>query len=276
MAPAFYPQTVFKLPLIKMGSPNTPIDTIDSKANGNHIALPKPSKPKKSVKFHSEAAAEDGESRQRIHNALIASYKASEVADAVTPQEDTSPPPRKKQRGKKHNQRNTTKKSEKGERAKQSALSFMLEYYKNRETWKFQKAKQNWILRNAFDVNEIEGTGEYTAALGAYIAGIQSKQARDRLLDKANIILKQEQEDMKVGVEEGAVETELRGERISRAKLVMLRLGQEDVRLGDVQSDTRAGSLKPGAESDETASDSSDGEGSNGSDGYDGVAISHC
>ena len=261
-------KTILKTPPKRMDDSNIPINNIScngSKANGNQATLPRPSKPKKSVKFHSEVAAEDGESRQRIHNALMASYKASEAA-AVSSQElanilDASTPLRKKQGGKKN-------KAKKDESAKQGALSYMVEYYKNRETWKFQKAKQNWILRNAFDVNEIEGTGEYAAALGAYIAGLQSKQARDRLLGEANIILKDEKENTK---EDGAVDMELRGKRILRAKLVILGLGQEDVHLGCVQSDNGV-SLKPGTESDETASDCSDEEDSNGSDDSESVA----
>ncbi|RPB24544.1 hypothetical protein L211DRAFT_848852 [Terfezia boudieri ATCC MYA-4762] len=36
-----------------------------------------------SVKFHYKAVAEDGESHQRIHSALIAAYKASEAAEKL-------------------------------------------------------------------------------------------------------------------------------------------------------------------------------------------------
>lgn len=219
---------ILKSPEKRMNTTKPPLETVDSntgKANGTlpvpESALSKPRKPKKSVKFHSEAAAEDGESRQRIHNALIAAYKASETAGevAVTPEElaDSIEAPAKKRKREKKEKREKVKKGGKDENAKQSALSYMLEYHKSRETWKFQKAKQNWILRNAFDVTEIEGTKENDAALKAYVAGLQGQEARNRMLGEAKKCLKSEDGEM----------GEEKEKKISRAKLVMIGLGHE-------------------------------------------------
>lgn len=230
-----------------------PLDNVDTNARKADTqsappksALSKPSKPKKSVKFHSEAAAEDGESRQRIHNALIAAYKASEAAEtaAVTPEElanslDTNAPPAKKQkREKKKEKKEKLKNGGKDENAKQGAVNYMLEYHKHRETWKFQKAKQNWILRNAFDINEIENTTENREALKAYIAGLQGQEARNRLLEGAKKILKNGEDSRpKDTAAEGVVLDGEAEKRLARAKLVMRGLGHED----DEESDREDG-----------------------------------
>ena len=238
-----------KSPEKRMDTTKPPLETVDSNAgklNGTsplpQSALSKPTKPKKSVKFHSEAAAEDGESRQRIHNALIAAYKASEAAEeaAVTPEElaDSLEAPTKKQKRekRKREKKEKVKKNGKDGNAKQSALSYMLEYHKSRETWRFQKAKQNWILRNAFDVAEIEGTKENDAALKAYVAGLQGQEARNRMVEEAKKFLKSREEGVEkdsggdVGVDEE------KEKKIARAKLVMIGLGHEDD--GDEKEDT--------------------------------------
>ncbi|KAF8453435.1 hypothetical protein BGX38DRAFT_1329038 [Terfezia claveryi] len=230
---------VERSPEKRMDTTKSPLENVDSNAIkdiGTSLlpkrTLSKPTKPKKSVKFHSEAAAEDGESRQRIHNALIAAYKASEAVEeaAVTPEElaDSLEAPAKKQKREKRKKerKEKVKKNGKDENAKQSALSYMLEYHKSRETWRFQKAKQNWILRNAFDVTEIEGTKENDAALKAYIAGLQGGKARNRMVEEAKKILKSGE----VGVENDSgenMEMDEEKEKIARAKLVMVGLGHE-------------------------------------------------
>ena len=261
--------SILKSPEKRMDTTKPPLETVDSnagKANGTSplpkSALSKPTKPKKSVKFHSEAAAEDGESRQRIHNALIAAYKASEVAEeaAVTPEElaDSFEAPAKKQKREKRKKekKEKVKKNGKDENAKQSALSYMLEYHKSRETWRFQKAKQNWILRNAFDVIEIEGTKENDAALKAYVAGLQGQEARNRMVEEARKVLKSGEEgvgkdsggDLKVGEE--------KKKKIARAKLVMIGLGHEDDE--DEKEDTVEKDSKEDITDDDEDGDSED------------------
>ncbi|RPB22544.1 hypothetical protein L211DRAFT_850570 [Terfezia boudieri ATCC MYA-4762] len=231
---------ILKSPEKRMDITKSPLETVDcnaSKANGTSLlpksTLSKPTKPKKSVKFHSEAAAEDGESRQRIHNALIAAYKASEAVEeaAITPEElaDSLQAPAKKQKSEKRKKerKEKVKKNGKDENAKQSALSYMLEYHKSRGTWRFQKAKQNWILRNVFDVTEIEGTKENDAALKAYIAGLQGQKARNRMVEEAKKILKSWEGGIEKDSGENMKVDKEKEKRIARAKLVMIGLGHE-------------------------------------------------
>lgn len=275
---------ILKSPANRMENSKSPLDTVDSNAtqtNGNSTpakgALSKPSRTKKSVKFHSEAAAEDGESRQRIHNALIAAYKASDAAEAaaVTPEElasslDTNAPPAKKlkREKRKKEKKEKVKKGGKDENAKEGAINYMLQYHKSRETWKFQKAKQNWILRNTFDIKELEGTKENEAALKAYITGLQGQDARNRLLEEAKKILEEGHKGAEADAE-GAVKIgdEIEG-RLARAKLVMIGLGHEDDEDGEdgedseniVVKDGKGGEVSTLASEDEDMDDESESE----------------
>ena len=232
--PTSPPRPILKFPEKMMDTSKLLLEIVDPNAGKANSTPPVPKpKPKKSVKFHSEAAAEDGESRQRIHNALIAAYKASEAAEevAVTPEElaDSLEAPSKKQKREKRKEgKKEEVKNGKYGNAKQSALGYMLEYHKSRETWKFQKAKQNWILRNAFDVAEVEATKENCAALKAYVAGLQGQEARNRLLEEAKKILKSGEESVKKDSEKNVEVGEEKEKRIARAKLVMIGLGHED------------------------------------------------
>ncbi|KAI5788896.1 hypothetical protein DFH27DRAFT_527895 [Peziza echinospora] len=211
----------------------------------------KASKQKKSVKFSSDCAPEDGDSRERIHKAILGAYASAAI---VTPEDlassiEAAAPPSKKQ--KREKKKDGSKKKEKklpgakDANAKEGALSYLVEYHTNRESWKFQKAKQNWVLRNAFDVSEIEPTKEYSAALKAYITGLQGEDSRTRLLVEAKKIVangdKAVSEPKTDGegdvVMDAAAATATPAEappkpsseaEVSRAKLVMSALGHGD------------------------------------------------
>lgn len=58
-------------------------------------------------------------------------------------------------------------------------LAYLRAFHESRETWKFSKQKQNWILRNIFEID-----AKYDEALMAYLAGLQGG-SRDRVCDLA-------------------------------------------------------------------------------------------
>ncbi|OCL10465.1 hypothetical protein AOQ84DRAFT_215684 [Glonium stellatum] len=68
-------------------------------------------------------------------------------------------------------------------------LVYLDRYHKSRETWKFNKATQTDVLKNALNVFRIPP--EYSAALKEYVAGLQGAAARDRLSDAAKTALKE-------------------------------------------------------------------------------------
>ena len=265
---------ILRFPKKMMGTlksaPESP-ESRSSNSNGNSTIAPPHSalsKPRKSVKFSADAATDDGESRQRIHKALIAAYNAVESTEAITPEEladllDTTAPPAKKQKREKKKQKKVRPKIKKGgadAASREGALNYLLEYHTSRDTWRFQKAKQNWILRNAFEVDQIEGTEENGEALKAYISGLQSHEARSRLLEEAKQIVEEEVSERR-GDGERPEEVKSPGEvgkrkRVERAKLVMVGLGHGDDEEGGAQKDAEGGK----GNSDDTEDEESDWE----------------
>ncbi|KAF2805155.1 uncharacterized protein BDZ99DRAFT_114201 [Mytilinidion resinicola] len=80
-------------------------------------------------------------------------------------------------------------------------LNYLTRYHTSRETWKFNKATQSNLLRDALNVYRIPP--EYSPALKEYITGLQGAAARDRLHEAATAILKEtgeadEVEDMEI------------------------------------------------------------------------------
>ncbi|KAF2503369.1 hypothetical protein BU16DRAFT_555372 [Lophium mytilinum] len=80
-------------------------------------------------------------------------------------------------------------------------LDYLTRYHTSRETWKFNKATQSNLLRDALSVYRIPP--EYSPALKEYITGLQGAAARDRLHEAATAILKEtgetdEVEDMEI------------------------------------------------------------------------------
>lgn len=104
-------------------------------------------------------------------------------------------------------------------------LSYLLTYHTSRDTWKFEKGKQNWILRHAFNPAKIPDEG-YGAALKSYITGLLSPAARDRLLAEANEIVKRGKDTISKDGER--LNPEDQKTNVTRAKLVLSALGHED------------------------------------------------
>ena len=68
-------------------------------------------------------------------------------------------------------------------------LLYLDRYHKSRESWKFNKATQTDVLKNALNVFRIPS--EYSTALREYITGLQGAAARDRLSEAAKTTLKE-------------------------------------------------------------------------------------
>ncbi|KAF8477254.1 hypothetical protein BDZ91DRAFT_708923 [Kalaharituber pfeilii] len=274
---------ILKPPLENMGESTLPLQSTEinsiALSSNSLSSIPlKANKPKKSVKFTPETTATDGDSRDRIHKALIAAYKAPAT---VTPEElansiDSAPPPAKRQKEDKKKKQKKRKdqqlKVAKDEHAKEAALKYLQEFYRSRQTWKFQKAKQNWILRNLFDVELIEAVEENGAALKDYIAGLQSQDARGRLLEEAKKIIadgntkkKDDDEDTFDEGEVASADKEKRSRRVERAHLVMIALGHEDdeeedggVSIGEGVGDIQIAAKSSNGNTTKASSDSDD------------------
>ena len=71
-------------------------------------------------------------------------------------------------------------------------LQYLQSYHESRPTWKFNKSKQNQILKHAFNTFKIPS--DYDEALKAYISGLESSAANKRLRDEAMDIRNEDKE----------------------------------------------------------------------------------
>lgn len=156
-------------------------------------------------------------------------------SDETAPPPTPTPPPAPNQKMQKKMEKKERQQKEK--EAKEDAdeevngaehgakLSYLLTYHTSRDTWKFEKGKQNWILRHAFNPAKIPDEG-YGAALKSYITGLLSPAARDRLLAEANEIVKRGKDTISKDGER--INPEDQKTNVTRAKLVLSALGHED------------------------------------------------
>jgi len=126
-------------------------------------------------------------------------------------------------------------------------LHYLSNFHLHRSLWRFEKSKQNWVLRNALDVVAVPGSSDQ--ALAVYIAGLQGVNARDRLLEEAEKVL----------AEPGD------GERVGRAKLVAKALGRRDL-VGDENKEEDVGQKANAADISDDSSSSDESESDSDSD----------
>jgi hypothetical protein len=190
---------------------------------------------RKSVSFASDVKATDGDSIKQLYLALDP-FGKNRTRGGISPavntttkpaiitveskgKENSSPskpqPPEKAipsvLKAKKQKEKHRGGSNSNG--SSQPYLGYLSNFHKHRALWKFEKAKQNWILRNALDAELIPESHE--AALAAYVNGLQGAGARDRLLEEVKKALKEE-----------TVEGEL---MTARAKVLAKALGRKDM-----------------------------------------------
>lgn len=123
-------------------------------------------------------------------------------------------------------------------------LDYLSNFLLHRTLWKFEKAKQNWILKNALSPELIPEASE--KALAAYVAGLQGAAARERLLEEVKTVLKEG---------EGAGEV---SPKVARARVVAKVLGRADLAGDESESDSDSDSSDSEEDSDSDDSDSED------------------
>ncbi|OQN97114.1 hypothetical protein B0A48_17210 [Cryoendolithus antarcticus] len=180
-----------------------PVELVPPGANGvktaeTPITAPQPTSKvtrKKSVTFTPETKLEDGDRIAEIFEAwdkgelvgadvepLPREDVASTAPISGEPDEASPPPlPAKDKKSKpKHG-----KKSDSTETV--AYLQYLDRFILDKAHWKFNKAKQNDLLRNAFNIYRIPSS--YTAWLLEYISGLSGAAARQRLREGAQEVL---------------------------------------------------------------------------------------
>ncbi|CUS15278.1 unnamed protein product [Tuber aestivum] len=119
-------------------------------------------------------------------------------------------------------------------------IAYLLNYYQARSSWKFSKTKQNWIIRNIWNLEEFSAEVSQSA-LWAYVNGLVAQGPKDRLLAEAKEVAKTRREEL------GAVQAE-DDPKYRRAKLVLTALGDDDIPSDDEGDD--AGGMGSDSEED--------------------------
>lgn len=172
------------------GSAQIPATSADS--------LRQPLQRKKSVTFSEETKQVDGDSRTTIDfpagspgstpkkvkklpkdEALESpSISANDNADSTATNQDTTPTKKqsKPKTGKKSKQSKASTKDKSS-----SALDYLTQHRSARDSWKFNKVIDVWILNHALDAQAIPWT--HVTALAGYVRGLPAKAgSRDRLI----------------------------------------------------------------------------------------------
>lgn len=101
-------------------------------------------------------------------------------------------------------------KSERKPPPESDQLAYLRQYTDSKESWKFAKSKQNWVLRHIYSEDEIKMPQAYKEKyLINYLLGIKGEGARSRLvqeakevIDRWNQFMSEKDEDKKEGEEE--------------------------------------------------------------------------
>jgi WKF domain len=169
----------------RLGSPNAP----PSKSPGTDLKALSPSLrresngSRKTVSFTSDTKVEDGDSSK----SLIADWEAQydQPSLQANPPKDSKSPKEKLVKAKKSKLSFATKKPH-------AALEYLTRFRQSKETWKFNKNKEIWILKHLFSVEDIPS--EYDLALSQYLQGLKASAARSRIQQEAQETIVKDQE----------------------------------------------------------------------------------
>jgi len=153
------------------------------------------------------------------HPALLAQQSSSSSSSTTTTTQQGALSPSLNPAEDYHNQQQNTK----------PQIAYLLNYYQARSSWKFSKTKQNWIIRNIWNLAEF-GAEVLQSALWAYVNGLVAQGPKGRLLAEAKEVAKARREEL------GAADAE-DDPKYRRAKLVLTALGDDDIPSEDERDD---------------------------------------
>jgi WKF domain len=138
---------------------------------------------KKSVSFTSETKLEDGDSSK----SLIAGWEAQFDQPSIHPIQVEETQQKKEKRPKQKKSKPVSSQNKPN-----TALEYLTQFRDSRDTWKFKKTRETWILKHLFSVNNIPS--DYDIALSDYLQGLKSSVARARIRKEAEDIVQKDLE----------------------------------------------------------------------------------
>ncbi|KAH0542321.1 hypothetical protein FGG08_003258 [Glutinoglossum americanum] len=213
----------------------------------------------KSVTFTPETKAEDGDSVKQLFNAWVSEQNAEDpgfqageivkafrfgvihgepdIGDNKRPQETQGQ--RRGKDGRTAHRPPRLASSMNGVHT-HSAIVYLLDHHHSRDNWKFNKAKQSYLLKHLFDFDKIPA--DYNEALRDYIGGLQGQGARIRVREAAEKI-KVEETGESAQVEGSIVDV---GGKVLRAAWLLSALGDVG---GDIAPAAGANGIVAGIDS---------------------------
>ena len=174
-------------------------------------ATPSPTK-RKSVAFTPETKTQDGDSLKQLYDTWLAEQKAEDTAFEAdhtgqalkltfpSPNEPTAKAKKsKKEKTKEKHNSASAQPSASSSSCTNPSLEYLTLYHSSRATWKFNKAKQTYLLKNLLDVSRIPPS--YDEGLASYLAGLQGASARGRIRDAALASVKADHEALSAEAE---------------------------------------------------------------------------
>jgi WKF domain len=166
-----------------------PPNAQSTKSNAAHVKLLSPSLKrdsngiKKTVSFTSDTKIEDGDSSK----SLIADWEAQYDQPSTPSNISKDPNPSRGKISKPKKSR-----SHPAARKPHIALEYLTQFRESRETWKFNKNREVWILKHLFLVDDIPSA--YDLPLSQYLQGLKSVSARSRIRKEAEDIVQKDRE----------------------------------------------------------------------------------
>ncbi|KAF2726232.1 hypothetical protein K431DRAFT_299328 [Polychaeton citri CBS 116435] len=185
-------------------------DSSDESMQGEH----RPILRKKSVSFTAETKEEDGSSATTLSKAWFSQQQPEQPQLPATPPKKTADSTKvTTETGRQntaldrtHSAQQPQKKKRAKDRSKSSPqepepayVKYLATFHTDKQSWKFNKSKQNDLLKNIWNVYRIRP--DYNDALYSYIAGLQGAAAAKRLHEGAENVLSDITKTQKTNVE---------------------------------------------------------------------------
>lgn len=162
-------------------SPPTKALPATSSTHSNETAPAEPAKPpkrKKSVTFTPETKIQDATSIRELLSDWNSEQSEEDLASERSNTNSKGKKP-KRQKTRKDKQASGPNTIQDTVTIEHPALQYLTEFHTRRESWKFNKNKQNYILKHLLDLELIPVA--YESALFEYIKSLQGKFARERI-----------------------------------------------------------------------------------------------
>lgn len=142
---------------------------------------------RKSVSFTSDTKVEDGDSAK----SLIADWEAQYDQPFLSANLSQHAEPSKKVHQEKVPKLRKSKASP-APKKPHAALEYLTQFCQSKQTWKFNKNKEIWLLKHLFSIGDIPSN--YDTSLSQYLQGLRSATTRSRIQQEAEEIVQVDRE----------------------------------------------------------------------------------